>query len=173
MDLVPFPPLSGMCGMLQEGTQIGWPALNENPGVRGITLNADDHRSCVCLTNPFYFLLCTSLPSLCLPSFHPTCHQLVSNPLPLVSSLHQAYPLSSLAKKQPTVLVICGPDQNGSIGLVCARHLRIFVSKQLYSHALVWLMTHKQISSRVNGFNNTTNDPLQSGARHLDYITVE
>lgn len=41
----------------------------------------------------------------------------------------QAYPLSALSKKQPTVLVICGPDQNGSIGLVCARHLRIFVSK--------------------------------------------
>lgn len=38
----------------------------------------------------------------------------------------KAYPLSSLSKKQPTVLVICGPDQNGSIGLVCARHLRIF-----------------------------------------------
>uniref|UniRef100_A0AAY5F0S9 YjeF N-terminal domain-containing protein n=1 Tax=Electrophorus electricus TaxID=8005 RepID=A0AAY5F0S9_ELEEL len=38
----------------------------------------------------------------------------------------QAYPLSSLSKKQPTVLVICGPEQNGSIGLVCARHLRIF-----------------------------------------------
>ncbi|TKS74723.1 YjeF N-terminal domain-containing protein 3 [Collichthys lucidus] len=38
----------------------------------------------------------------------------------------KAYPLSSLAKKQPTVLVICGPDQNGSIGLVCARHLRMF-----------------------------------------------
>lgn len=43
-------------------------------------------------------------------------------------SLHQAYPLGSLTKKQPTVLVICGPDQNGSIGLVCARHLRMFVS---------------------------------------------
>ncbi|KAK1896838.1 YjeF N-terminal domain containing protein 3 [Dissostichus eleginoides] len=38
----------------------------------------------------------------------------------------EAYPLSSLAKKQPTVLVICGPDQNGSIGLVCARHLRMY-----------------------------------------------
>ncbi|KAG9350621.1 hypothetical protein JZ751_024510, partial [Albula glossodonta] len=37
------------------------------------------------------------------------------------------FPLSSLSKKQPTVLVVCGPEQNGSIGLVCARHLRIFV----------------------------------------------
>lgn len=41
-------------------------------------------------------------------------------------AITKAYPLSSLTKKQPTVLVICGPDQNGSIGLVCARHLRIF-----------------------------------------------
>ncbi|XP_061833799.1 yjeF N-terminal domain-containing 3 [Nerophis lumbriciformis] len=41
-------------------------------------------------------------------------------------AISKAYPLNSLAKKQPTVLVICGPEQNGSIGLVCARHLRIF-----------------------------------------------
>ncbi|KAI4894184.1 hypothetical protein NFI96_017880 [Prochilodus magdalenae] len=41
-------------------------------------------------------------------------------------AITKAYPLSSLSKKQPTVLVICGPDQNGCIGLVCARHLRIF-----------------------------------------------
>ncbi|XP_038132097.1 yjeF N-terminal domain-containing protein 3-like isoform X1 [Cyprinodon tularosa] len=41
-------------------------------------------------------------------------------------AITKAYPLSSLSKKQPTVLVICGPDQNGSVGLVCARHLRIF-----------------------------------------------
>lgn len=27
------------------------------------------------------------------------------------------------------MLVICGPEQKGSIGLVCARHLRMFVSK--------------------------------------------
>ncbi|XP_018583532.1 yjeF N-terminal domain-containing 3 [Scleropages formosus] len=38
----------------------------------------------------------------------------------------KAFPLGSLNKKQPTVLVVCGPNQNGSIGLVCARHLRIF-----------------------------------------------
>ncbi|KAJ8277316.1 hypothetical protein GJAV_G00073890 [Gymnothorax javanicus] len=38
----------------------------------------------------------------------------------------KAFPLRSMSKKQPTVLVVCGPDQNGSIGLVCARHLRIF-----------------------------------------------
>ncbi|KAG5847864.1 yjeF N-terminal domain-containing protein 3-like [Anguilla anguilla] len=38
----------------------------------------------------------------------------------------KAFPLSSLGKRQPTVLVVCGPGQNGCIGLVCARHLRIF-----------------------------------------------
>ncbi|KAM8875678.1 yjeF N-terminal domain-containing 3 isoform 2-T2 [Spinachia spinachia] len=41
-------------------------------------------------------------------------------------AITKAFPLRSLAKKQPTVLVICGPDQNGSIGLVCARHLRMY-----------------------------------------------
>uniref|UniRef100_A0A8C1H4B9 ApoA-I-binding protein 2 n=1 Tax=Cyprinus carpio carpio TaxID=630221 RepID=A0A8C1H4B9_CYPCA len=41
-------------------------------------------------------------------------------------AITKAFPLSSLSKKQPTVLVVCGPEQNGSIGLVCARHLRMF-----------------------------------------------
>lgn len=70
------------------------------------------------LSDTFYFLICTSF---CHRSFHPQ--------LTFLSAPPQAYPLSSLPKKQPTVLVICGPDQNGSIGLVCARHLRIFVSR--------------------------------------------
>uniref|UniRef100_A0A8C5UAP2 ApoA-I-binding protein 2 n=1 Tax=Malurus cyaneus samueli TaxID=2593467 RepID=A0A8C5UAP2_9PASS len=38
----------------------------------------------------------------------------------------KAFPLPSLPRKQPTVLVVCGPAQNGAIGLVCARHLRSF-----------------------------------------------
>uniref|UniRef100_A0A8C2TG04 ApoA-I-binding protein 2 n=3 Tax=Coturnix japonica TaxID=93934 RepID=A0A8C2TG04_COTJA len=38
----------------------------------------------------------------------------------------KAFPLPSLPRKQPTVLVVCGPAQNGAIGLVCARHLRVF-----------------------------------------------
>ncbi|KAL1773343.1 yjeF N-terminal domain-containing protein 3 [Sigmodon hispidus] len=35
-------------------------------------------------------------------------------------------PLSSLSRKQRTVLVVCGPEQNGAVGLACARHLRVF-----------------------------------------------
>lgn len=47
--------------------------------------------------------------------------------MPPPAPLAQAFPLPSLPRKQPTVLVVCGPAQNGAIGLVCARHLRIFV----------------------------------------------
>nr|XP_042118538.1 yjeF N-terminal domain-containing protein 3 isoform X2 [Peromyscus maniculatus bairdii] len=39
----------------------------------------------------------------------------------------KAFPLPSLSRKQRTVLVVCGPEQNGAVGLACARHLRVFV----------------------------------------------
>ncbi|XP_035306904.1 yjeF N-terminal domain-containing protein 3 isoform X1, partial [Cricetulus griseus] len=38
----------------------------------------------------------------------------------------KAFPLSLLSRKQRTVLVVCGPEQNGAVGLACARHLRVF-----------------------------------------------
>ncbi|XP_041274221.1 yjeF N-terminal domain-containing protein 3-like [Onychostruthus taczanowskii] len=38
----------------------------------------------------------------------------------------KAFPLLSLRRRQPTLLVACGPGQHGAIGLVCARHLRTF-----------------------------------------------
>ncbi|XP_059846788.1 yjeF N-terminal domain-containing 3 [Hypanus sabinus] len=41
-------------------------------------------------------------------------------------AITKAYPRVSLHRKQPTILVICGQEQNGAIGLVCARHLRTF-----------------------------------------------
>lgn len=44
--------------------------------------------------------------------------------------MSQAFPLPSLSRKQRTVLVVCGPEQNGAVGLACARHLRVFVSNR-------------------------------------------
>ncbi|XP_028834228.1 yjeF N-terminal domain-containing protein 3-like [Denticeps clupeoides] len=41
-------------------------------------------------------------------------------------AIAKAYPLRHLVKRQPTILVICGPGDNGCVGLACARHLRIF-----------------------------------------------
>ncbi|XP_051990061.1 yjeF N-terminal domain-containing 3-like [Xyrauchen texanus] len=41
-------------------------------------------------------------------------------------AITKAFPLVTLEKRQPTVLVVCGPDHNGCIGLACARHLCMF-----------------------------------------------
>ncbi|XP_074206438.1 yjeF N-terminal domain-containing protein 3 isoform X1 [Camelus bactrianus] len=38
----------------------------------------------------------------------------------------KVFPLPAVSRKQRTVLVVCGPEQNGAVGLVCARHLRVF-----------------------------------------------
>lgn len=167
MELVPFPPSSGMPGMLQSGTlsmmerqthrsnDLHW--IGRSLGgwiLMTIFLLLLSHYCSLSITPSSFSSVHLFYLSPCLMFFLSFPQSSISDCLPVPLSLHQAYPLSSLTKKQPTVLVICGPEQNGSIGLVCARHLRIFVSK------LLDMKTAFQRSKVPLIFNNITNDPL-------------
>jgi len=70
----------------------------------------------------------------------------------IVDLIFQCYPLEEQTKDNHAVLVCCGPGNNGGDGLVCARHLKMFVSRGTVKPIKIHLSTKFEQRDRIVSF---------------------
>lgn len=79
--------------------------------------------------------------------------------LSVATAVAKSYPRGPMPKGG-TVLVCCGPGNNGGDGLVCARHLKLFVSVRRATHSSSWQTLCAIVVARIQ-------DAIRSRSKHF------